>query len=119
MSIKNIGTYLKSSLNKNGSENLKSFNSLSIKPTQAYKLSSPMNTASPNGGELIRTRQSNLVHRHSNPVSNYSSATNLNGSLAISNTNANLKARLQQTVAAAASIPDSPANALPRIKINT
>jgi hypothetical protein len=98
VSIKNIGAYLKSSLNggggggkptANGAENLKSFQSLNIKPSpQTYKVNAPPPSSSTSivsshgqpassNGHLISPdlitarsshRQANLVHRHSNPV---------------------------------------------------
>lgn len=129
MSGKNIGTYLKSSLSKaGGAENLKSFNSLNIKPSAhaAYKISqSPTQTTQTTGGgeSNSRSRQTTLVHRHSNPVG---SLANLIGASSPSPnlTNANhLKQRLQSaaatTVSTAITGESAATNALPRIKINT
>lgn len=127
MSGKNIGTYLKSSLSKaGGAENLKSFNSLNIKPSAhaAYKISqSPTQTGGGGSESNSRSRQSTLVHRHSNPVG---SLANLVGASSPSPnlTNANhLKQRLQSaaatTVSTAIAGESAATNALPRIKINT
>lgn len=131
MSAKSMGTYLKSSLSKGGAENLKSFNSLNIKPSMqaAYKqLSSnspsPSNhTNGTNGNESHGSRgrhssTTTLVHRHSNPAG---SLVNLVGSSPSPSSSSNLKQRLQSATAVSTPITaaDSPANALPRIKINT
>lgn len=121
MSIKSIGTYLKSSLSKGGAENLKSFNSLNIKPgtpTATYKISS---SPSPVGPEPSRSRQSTLVHRHSNPAGSLVNLTSSSPAPNVINPSGTLRRQPSSSTAASTPISaESPTNAaLPRIKINS
>lgn len=130
VSIKNIGTYMKSAMttSTNPESTLKSFNSLNIKPSSGYKsnFSSPVSTTTATGtananannqttDSASKPRQaSNLVHRHSNPISSYSTSSNPNSAMSMTVSNAAKSRALQQTPN---SLNDSAA--LPRIRINT
>lgn len=133
VSIKNIGTYLKSSLGRSisGSTegNLKNFNNLNLKQSsQNYKINtSPSSQVAmhQNGNNADRRHSTTLIHRHSNPAG---SLTNLSSSIAASNTNGTAAATLrrhQTTVLSSSPSSTSAATtaatdaALPRIKINT
>ena len=132
MNLKNIGTYLKSSLVKNASSGSSSTNgnhpnetikSINLK-TSASSASSynPRHSANLNGANHTnvsaadnmtstnRTKQtSNLVHRHSNPLSSY---TNTN---VLSNNHHHHHSGKNRLHA----VGDSTTNALPRIRINS
>jgi hypothetical protein len=111
VSIKNIGNYLKSSISRANPENLKSFNSLNIKTNPKTNSS----TATSNGNGILtdsnKVRNSaNLQHRHSNPTGT-SHVTHPHSAVS------SAKSRvLQQN---SNSLSDNPANALPRIRINS
>ena len=114
---------------------LKSFNSLNIKSSSGYKsnFSSPVSTTTAtsttngnsnnqaNANMIINTdsaskprQASNLVHRHSNPISSYSTSSNPNSAMSMTVSNTTKSRALQQTPN---SLNDSAA--LPRIRINT
>jgi len=116
---------LKSTNTKPMSETaIKSFNSLNIKSNPNYKSNyvptvSIPTAINPNNNNLnsdsgSKNRQnSNLVHRHSNPNSNFSNNQN-NITNSVSNTPKNRS--IQQTPN---SMAESTAGQLPRIKLNT
>jgi hypothetical protein len=144
VNLKNIGSYLKSSLVKNltggsvgnsssnPSETIKSINlKTSASTASAYYTHRHSASAAPSNANIIidsnhnsnhhhsthRTAQrqsTNLTHRQSNPLSSYTN-TNVLGS-AGGNHQPSSKSRMQ----AANSVNDPPtANALPRIRINS
>ncbi len=139
VNLKNIGSYLKSSLVKNltggtvgnsssnPSETIKSIN-LKTSASSASAYGAHRHSASAastnanilidsnhNGGSTPHRTQrqsTNLMHRHSNPLSSYTN-TNVLGS---SGNQPSSKSRLGQ---AANSVNEATANALPRIRINS
>ncbi len=132
VSIKNIGNYLKSSITRtsNAETNLKSFNSLNIKTkssttttasngnnsgsSAAGNTTNGMSTSNSNGvlTESTKVKNSaNLQHRHSNPTGGTVHLTSTNVSSA--------KSRVLQANSNSISDNNNPANALPRIRINS
>ncbi len=109
VSIKNIGNYLKSTIsrNNNNPENLKSFNSLNIKTNSSNNTKANSSTTNGVLTDSNKVKNSaNLQHRHSNPGG---STIHTSSGLASAKSRA-----MQQNP-----LSDNPANALPRIRINS
>lgn len=108
VSIKNVGNYLKTTISKTSAETLKSMN-------QAYKPTSPSPSKSNSNADVLnKMRQStNLTHRHSNPAASYSTPANLPA------TGVSASSNKTRTLQKSTTIQDSPAKALPRIRINS
>ena len=127
VSIKNIGSYLKTTVSKQNTEsNLKTFNSLNVKTNLKNALSSPAQSTASNyqnsnvNTDLVKNRNSsNLVHRHSNPNPSFTNSNQsnfLNQNVAI---NAPGSSKLKNVQQIPNSLSDSTPKSLPRIKINT
>jgi len=123
VSIKNIGNYLKSTIsrssnNNNNPESLKSFNSLNIKTNSSNNTKTNSSTTNNNGvltdSNSKVKNSANLQHRHSNPGGSTIHHHNQHTSSGLAS--AKSRAMQQQN---SNPLSDNPANALPRIRINS